>query len=106
MRVDWCVSSWFRIKNTHSPKPPSETRDRTHPYTGEMADCASPPLALTAQDSVPRITATHSGGHCARRGCEAKIGVLGGNNNNNNRKRKRKRKRKIKEKEKKNIEKT
>ena len=24
-----------------------------------------PPLALTAQDSVPRQTATHSGGHCA-----------------------------------------
>ena len=23
MRVDWCVSSWFRIKNTHS---------LTHPY--------------------------------------------------------------------------
>ena len=21
MRVDWCVSSWFRIKNTHSRKP-------------------------------------------------------------------------------------
>ena len=20
MRVDWCVSSWFRIKNTHSHK--------------------------------------------------------------------------------------
>ena len=40
--------------------------------TQERWDCASPPLALTAQDSVPRITATHSGGHCARRGCEAK----------------------------------
>ena len=22
MRVDWCVSSWFRIKNTHSHTPP------------------------------------------------------------------------------------
>ena len=21
MRVDWCVSSWFRIKNTHSRLP-------------------------------------------------------------------------------------
>jgi len=21
MRVDWCVSSWFRIKNTHSLTP-------------------------------------------------------------------------------------
>ena len=21
MRVDWCVSSWFRIKNTHSHNP-------------------------------------------------------------------------------------
>ena len=25
---------------------------------------------------VPK-KATHSGGHCARRGCEAKVGVLG-----------------------------
>jgi len=22
MRVDWCVSSWFRIKNTHTLTPP------------------------------------------------------------------------------------
>ena len=24
MRVDWCVSSWFRIKNTHSLTPVRE----------------------------------------------------------------------------------
>ena len=28
MRVDWCVSSWFRIKNTHSHLRPS--RAATH----------------------------------------------------------------------------
>ena len=26
MRVDWCVSSWFRIKNTHSHR---RSRQRT-----------------------------------------------------------------------------
>ena len=25
MRVDWCVSSWFRIKNTHSLTPTTPT---------------------------------------------------------------------------------
>ena len=28
MRVDWCVSSWFRIKNTHSL-----THEVTHTWT-------------------------------------------------------------------------
>ena len=51
--------------------PLAETRDRTAPVS-DQRDCPPPPLALTAQDSVPRITATHSGGHHARRGCEAK----------------------------------
>ena len=38
MRVDWCVSSWFRIKNTHSltekgergPMSRLQTDKRTH----------------------------------------------------------------------------
>ena len=48
---------------------PSETGDRTTPVS-DQRDCPPPPLALTAQDSVPQL-ATHSGGHCARRGCVA-----------------------------------
>ena len=27
MRVDWCVSSWFRIKNTHSLVAPPSTQE-------------------------------------------------------------------------------
>ena len=34
-------------------KPPSETRDRTTPVS-DQRDCPPPPLALTAQDCVPR----------------------------------------------------
>ena len=50
--------------------PPSETGDRTTPVS-DQRDCVPPPLALPAQDSVPRapMTATLSEGHCARRGC-------------------------------------
>ena len=42
----------------------------THQPVSDQRDCPPPPLALTAQDSVPQL-ATHSGGHCARRGCVA-----------------------------------
>ena len=69
------------IKNVLSFKPPSETRDSHHPYTGEMGV----PPAPTCPDNCTRLrapkTATHSGGHHARRGCEGKIGVLGGGTN-------------------------
>ena len=27
MRVDWCVSSWFRIKNTHSLTPSTHSQN-------------------------------------------------------------------------------
>ena len=46
--------------------PPSETGD-SHTPVSDQGECPPPPLALTAQDSVPQL-ATHSGGHCARRG--------------------------------------
>ena len=29
MRVDWCVSSWFRIKNTHSLTDSEAARTRS-----------------------------------------------------------------------------
>jgi len=31
MRVDWCVSSWFRIKNTHTLKDQGGLGGRIHP---------------------------------------------------------------------------
>ena len=42
-----------------------------------LGECPPPPLALTAQDSVPQ-SATHSGGHCARRGCDGFLCPLEG----------------------------
>jgi len=43
MRVDWCVSSWFRIKNTHS---------------------RSPTLRVTYCSSVPSYGRVHVGARC------------------------------------------
>jgi len=34
MRVDWCVSSWFRIKNTHSHTLGTCVRRKTNPLEG------------------------------------------------------------------------
>ena len=34
MRVDWCVSSWFRIKNTHSLT--EESVDLSNDMTGRQ----------------------------------------------------------------------
>ena len=48
MRVDWCVSSWFRIKNTHSLTGQMM-------IVGEMAHCAnkfSRPLWVGQVDAI------------------------------------------------------
>ena len=53
MRVDWCVSSWFRIKNTHSLTENKsgighrKPRRRTRRPTTTCPDAQSPPLADT-----------------------------------------------------------
>ena len=48
MRVDWCVSTWFRIKNTHSHKDPRRARDKIPALFNEPLSyldlfCLSPP---------------------------------------------------------------
>ena len=45
MRVDWCVSSWFRIKNTHS---------LTHSHTVLMPMHVCPLLVAVASDVEER----------------------------------------------------
>ena len=46
MRVDWCVSSWFRIKNTHS---------LTH---SGVVTGSKPTLAFTCYPPVPKPDAS------------------------------------------------
>ena len=43
----------YQKKNVLTFKPPSETRDRTHPYTGEMGLCPSPSRARRVQSRRP-----------------------------------------------------
>ena len=42
MRVDWCVSSWFRIKNTHSHTPGTASG-----YIFLYASCGGGPSQIT-----------------------------------------------------------
>ena len=47
MRVDWCVSSWFRIKNTHS-----HTRlPRRHRVGERLAELGG----VHGEDRLPRL---------------------------------------------------
>jgi len=46
MRVDWCVSSWFRIKNTHSVKR----------VLGRCGTHGGPPGRMILAQYVPRST--------------------------------------------------
>ena len=43
MRVDWCVSSWFRIKNTHSLALPSGRNSDPAALAGGGAPTAARP---------------------------------------------------------------
>ena len=48
MRVDWCVSSWFRIKNTHSLTMESVSAGRVHAITGAI-------LSYSSSASAPNL---------------------------------------------------
>ena len=40
MRVDWCVSSWFRIKNTHSLTREERERRERERREERVRECA------------------------------------------------------------------
>ena len=51
MRVDWCVSSWFRIKNTHSHSHAKWIHTHTHTHN----EGAMKPQFLHMSKSPPLI---------------------------------------------------
>ena len=57
MRVDWCVSSWFRIKNTHSL---THEILRSAPYTVLVWDLRRYPPLLFGQREHDVCTAVRS----------------------------------------------
>ena len=62
MRVDWCVSSWFRIKNTHSLTSPRAMAEEDCVVVVVLMDCCS--LAFFLARTAP--LSRHKGGGRAR----------------------------------------
>ena len=68
MRVDWCVSSWFRIKNTHSHSHGGRLPRSTRRLAGRLSGPARPLRGTRRHGSLLNTNPVEAGSMERRRG--------------------------------------